>query len=458
MEFIKNFKIIRKLGSGGQGDVYLAEHEKKEFKFTRLVSIKVLAKNEYTIENFSQEVQVLSSLHHPKICHIYDVGETHEHYFIVMEFVDGYSLSEFLQETYKKNLEIETGEIVEILISIITAIKYAHELVASPILHRDLCPHNIMISKSAEVVLIDFGISNLLASKDESRIIKGKPSYLPTKILTGEEPYSTKTELYSIGVVAYECITGKKVYSEDDIDLDNIEDEDLSEIIKLMLEFDGNYENILKALKDKQLDEKSNLNNKVQQIFDDKFISEKTAVLQKIKQKTFYPRTRTKKYFISILLLIIPLSLFFLTKTSIWDNYQSQKNPLSEYKGKYLMVRPNAHEQGISFNEDSMTTITINSKGIKRKETSPQGCKRIVKLNANHRDEAMVLIESAELTMNEKYDENQKKCINYIENILMPSKLIQRFEFRKDANYLYIRSMEHKNGVRALEEKFQKMK
>jgi serine/threonine protein kinase len=173
-------------------------------------------------------------------------------------------LEEFLEEIKRKNLSFSEGEVLQILESIIIALTYAHEHLEGPILHRDICPKNIMISKTGKVTLIDFGIGQIgNKSNDE---FMGKPTNLPKSILKGDGKYTVAIDFYSLGVVAYMILTGRNVRGEADIDIDVIGDDEIRLIVKSMLEFNGEYNSLLAKVEEAQFKHKGNL-KKVSKFF-----------------------------------------------------------------------------------------------------------------------------------------------------------------------------------------------
>lgn len=448
MEFIQNFKIIQKLGSGGQGDVYLAKYSKHKFKFNRLVALKVINKTSATIDEFSNEVEILAKLHHPKICQIYDVGEIEKSYFIVMEYIDGLSFSDFMKKAENKKIIIESADIVEILTSVISALRYAHQSEIGGVLHRDVCPKNIMISKSGEVVLIDFGISNILL-KEKDSTLKGKPSYLPKQVLLGNSRYSEKTDIYAAGVVLYEALTGTKILHEDEINLESIKEEELRVLTKCLLNFDGDYDQLFQMMEDYLVTHKSQLHKITNKVFNTRFLTEQTQRIRSgVQFKGFGYLFKKTSIMFAILLIAVTL-----TSLKLWKNYEAQKSPMSFFKGKFIRINPLTNEEGIDFNDQLTTTLTIKSKTLVKSSIDEKGCKSREKWTAYQAEENVVEFRLIE-PLFEKSPLPSCEQMSFTKAI----ETVARIEFRRDGNYLYLRKLSGSSRYLDKQEKYQAIK
>lgn len=282
---LNDYEIIRTLGSGGQASVYLAQKKKAKLKLHRLFAIKEIKKHNVNLEYFTNEVEILSHLHHQNICHIYDADETESNFYILMEYIEGCSLREFLDEVVKKNINFSIGDGLEIIEPIITALIYAHEHEDGPILHKDICTSNIMISKTGKVTLIDFGIGQF--GEESNKILQGKPAFLPESVINGKSQYSIATDFYSIGVVAYFIFTNQKIRNQKDIDFEKVEDEELKEIIKNLIDFDGDYQSLVSKVDDVQIKHRGKLKKICKLVFDKKFRGEKKIIPKNILKYSF---------------------------------------------------------------------------------------------------------------------------------------------------------------------------
>ena len=200
--FNDRYQIIAKIGSGGMADVYKAMDSVLE----RPVAIKVLhrhfAEDEDFVTRFRREAQAAANLNHPNIVSIYDWGSQNSTYFIVMELLEGESLKQHIQS---KGM-LETREAMEITKKVLSALSFAHR---NDIIHRDIKPHNIIITKDDEVKVTDFGIARAgVSTMTQTGTILGTAHYLSPEQARGHEVGVT-SDLYSAGVVLYEMVTGR---------------------------------------------------------------------------------------------------------------------------------------------------------------------------------------------------------------------------------------------------------
>ena len=201
---IGNFEIIKTLGEGGFGTVYLAkQHEPVE----RDVALKVLHANRCTekfIRGFEEERQILAEMHHPGIAHFYDAGFTqfNQPYF-VMEYVDGESITE-----YCNNNKLTIAQRLKLFAEVCKAVQHAH---SKQVIHRDLTPNNILVSDddggSPRAQIIDFGISK--SGHDAAEDVAGTLQYMSPEQATTEKRADAKSDIYTLGVVLYELLVGR---------------------------------------------------------------------------------------------------------------------------------------------------------------------------------------------------------------------------------------------------------
>ncbi len=197
------YEILELIGGGGMAFVYKA----RDIILERDVAIKVLqpqfSSDEQFIKRFRREAQAATSLAHPNVVNIFDVGEEEDIYYIVMEYVKGPTLKELIQSKGAIPLE----ETVDIISQVMSAIAHAH---ANHIIHRDIKPHNILISLSNEAKVTDFGIARAMSSATitHTNSVMGSVHYLsPEQARGGVVNY--KSDIYSLGIVLYEMVTGK---------------------------------------------------------------------------------------------------------------------------------------------------------------------------------------------------------------------------------------------------------
>ncbi len=196
----ERYEIIDKVGSGGMADVYKA----KCHRLNRFVAIKVL-KQEYSndakfVAKFRAEAQSVAGLSHPNVVNVYDVGEDEGLYYIVMELIEGITLKKFIEKKGK----LEVNEAVGIAIQIAQAMEAAHD---NHIIHRDIKPQNIIISKEGKVKVTDFGIAKAATSNTITSNAMGSVHYISPEQARGG--YSDeKSDIYSLGVTMYEMLSG----------------------------------------------------------------------------------------------------------------------------------------------------------------------------------------------------------------------------------------------------------
>ncbi|OGX78016.1 serine/threonine protein kinase [Exiguobacterium sp. SH31] len=196
------YRIEQQIGSGGMANVYRAHDE----ILNRTVAIKVLrsefSHNEQFIRRFEREAHAATSLNHPNIVAIYDVGDEQDIYYIVMEHVDGMTLKQYLQEEY-----ISIEESLRIMGQICDAIDHAH---AHRIIHRDIKPQNMMIDQNGNVKVTDFGIAVAMsnATLTHTMSVLGSVHYFSPEQARGKFA-DEKSDIYSLGAVLYELVTGR---------------------------------------------------------------------------------------------------------------------------------------------------------------------------------------------------------------------------------------------------------
>jgi serine/threonine-protein kinase len=201
------YEILEQIGAGGMSDVYKA----KCHKLNRFVAIKVL-KKEYSedktfVTKFREEAQAAAGLMHPNIVNVYDVGDENGIYYIVMELVEGWTLKQFIEKRGK----IPYKEAVSIAIQIANGIEAAHK---HHIVHRDIKPQNVILSKDGKVKVTDFGIAKAATSNTINSSAMGSVHYISPEQARGG--YSDeRSDIYSFGITLYEMLTGKVPFDGD---------------------------------------------------------------------------------------------------------------------------------------------------------------------------------------------------------------------------------------------------
>lgn len=201
------YEIISKIGSGGMADVYKA----KCHKLNRFVAIKVLkpefSQDQSFVSKFRMEAQSAACLSHPNIVNIYDVGEENGIYYIVMELIEGITLKKYIER--RKKLEIR--ESIEVAMQVARGLEAAH---AEHIIHRDIKPQNIMISKDGKVKVTDFGIARAASSQTISSNTMGSVHYISPEQARGGY-CDERSDIYSLGITLYEMLTGRVPFEGD---------------------------------------------------------------------------------------------------------------------------------------------------------------------------------------------------------------------------------------------------
>ena len=203
------YEIIRSIGEGGMANVYLA----LDTILNRKVAVKILrgdlSEDEKFVRRFQREAISASSLNNPNIVEVYDVGEDNGKYFIVMEYVQGLTLKQLI----KKRGSLTLPEVVDIMLQLTSAVAHAH---ASYIIHRDIKPQNVIILEDGRVKIMDFGIAVALNSGEltQTNSVMGTVYYIPPEQANGG-PATTKSDIYSLGILMYELVTGHVPFKGD---------------------------------------------------------------------------------------------------------------------------------------------------------------------------------------------------------------------------------------------------
>lgn len=203
------YQIIRTIGEGGMANVYLAY----DTILDRNVAVKILrgdlAEDEKFVRKFQREAISASSLTHPNIVEMYDVGEDDGRYFIVMEYVEGITLKSLI----KRRGSLTLSEVIDIMLQLTSAIACAHD---SYIIHRDIKPQNVLILDDGRVKITDFGIAMALNSNEltQTNSVMGSVHYLPPEQANGTGA-TVKSDIYSLGILMYELVTGTLPFKGD---------------------------------------------------------------------------------------------------------------------------------------------------------------------------------------------------------------------------------------------------
>jgi TolB-like protein/tRNA A-37 threonylcarbamoyl transferase component Bud32 len=216
-----HYRIIKKLGAGGMGEVYLAE----DMTLKRLVALKLLpaeyTDNEERLRRFKQEARAASALNHPNILTIHEVGEANGNHFIATEFIDGDTLRQHLQRIGK----MKTSETLAVAAQVVSALAAAHE---AGIAHRDIKPENIMLRRDSYVKVLDFGLAKLTEEAASQTVASDAPTrplaHTQTGAIVGTAQYMSpeqarglivdaRTDIWSLGCVLYEMVAGRAPFA-----------------------------------------------------------------------------------------------------------------------------------------------------------------------------------------------------------------------------------------------------
>ena len=206
--FDGRYKILKKLGAGGMATVYLAEDQ----ELGRRIAIKILdakhAADQQFVERFRREASSAAGLSHPNIVQVYDRGNAEGTYYIAMELIDGLSLKELVLQRGPSPILVAVNYGRQIL----AALRFAHR---NGVVHRDIKPHNVLVNDEGRVKVTDFGIARAGASEmTEVGSIIGTAQYLSPEQARGA-PVDDRSDLYSVGVLLYELLTGVAPYNGD---------------------------------------------------------------------------------------------------------------------------------------------------------------------------------------------------------------------------------------------------
>jgi serine/threonine-protein kinase len=218
------YRLIKALGVGGQAEVFKANYSGPG-GFERTVVIKrVLPGNDQDPEflrMFTAEAKILGMLHHPNVVQAYDVGESGGSLFLVLEYVDGPTLAHLMRALRAAGQPMPLAVAAYFAREICRALDYVHSLhdpdgTAMNVIHRDVTPSNIALTRTGSLKLLDFGIAKYETSdvKTRDRAVKGKPAYLAPEAIDGR-PFDRRIDLFSVGVVLHEMLTSTPLFRAD---------------------------------------------------------------------------------------------------------------------------------------------------------------------------------------------------------------------------------------------------
>lgn len=208
------YELLERIGSGGMAAVYKA----RDKALGRLVAIKMLHENltsdEGFLHRFRQEAHSAANLTHPNIVTVHDIGQDRYRHYIVMEFVDGQTLKQIIQGYNDKDEKMPLNRALDLAIGVCAGIGYAHR---AGLVHCDVKPHNVLVTPDEQVKVADFGIARAISSATQQQIVSqvwGTPQYFSPEQASGR-PMTAATDVYSIGVVLFEMLTGRLPFIAD---------------------------------------------------------------------------------------------------------------------------------------------------------------------------------------------------------------------------------------------------
>jgi hypothetical protein len=198
------YRIVALAGRGGMGEVYRAE----DLKLSQIVAIKFLpeslSKDAGALARFHSEVRIARQVSHPNVCRMFDIGDADGVTFLTMEYVDGEDLSSLVRRIGR----LSTDKATEIARQTCAGLAAAHD---RGVIHRDLKPANLMLDSAGRIRITDFGLAGIAASIQGAEVRAGTPAYMAPEQLAGKE-VTIKSDLYSLGLVLYEILTGKRAF------------------------------------------------------------------------------------------------------------------------------------------------------------------------------------------------------------------------------------------------------
>lgn len=199
------YRIVALLGRGGMGEVYRAE----DLRLSHVLAIKflpeTLSQDPSALARFHSEVRTARQVSHPNVCRVFDIGDTNGVPFLTMEYIDGEDLSSLVRRIGR----LPQDKAAEVSRQICAGLAAAHE---RGVVHRDLKPSNVMLDGAGKARITDFGLAGIAADIQGSEVRAGTPAYMAPEQLAGKE-VTVKSDIYSLGLVMYEILTGRRVFN-----------------------------------------------------------------------------------------------------------------------------------------------------------------------------------------------------------------------------------------------------
>ena len=392
------YELIEKIGEGGMAVVYKG----KDRFLNRYVAIKILRpefiKDEKFIENFGKESQAAAGLSHPNIVNVYDVGEEGNIHFIVMELIDGKSLSQVIEEKGR----LDYKEAISITKQVASALSMAH---SNQIIHRDVKPHNILITSSGTAKLADFGIAMVVSKEsiaEGKEKIMGSVHYFSPEQARGAY-VDERSDIYSLGIVLHEMLTGKVPFDGDNpisIALMHINDEILPvskevsgippQLEKIIEKATDKYQTNRYASADEMIEDLDNIDfiTRVMgsSVFSDKEEKKKPeeddaenyykAAMENrgAEAKKKKPVNKTKIFIISAVVLIAIAGVIGLGAALGWFSGSSEEIEVPDFKGMTLEeAQEEAEKKGLKIEEGEKVYSPDQEEGLITSQSPSEG-------------------------------------------------------------------------------------
>ena len=220
MALLGKYRLIRKLAVGGMAEVFLAKSE-GPMGFEKLLVIKrihpILAEDPKFVEMFLGEAKMAARLNHPAVVQVYDCGQDQDSYYLAMEYIDGPTLRLLIARSVETDYKMPFPIAAKLVTQACEGLHHAHEF-RDPetsawlgIVHRDVSPENILVSRFGAVKVVDFGIAKAMKANERTSSIRGKYAYMAPEQLRGKH-FDRRVDIYALGIVLYELCTGKKPF------------------------------------------------------------------------------------------------------------------------------------------------------------------------------------------------------------------------------------------------------
>src|SRR5262245_58057860 len=224
----QKYSVTERIDAGGMAEVFRGYAESLDGRFKKLVAIKrilpSLAKNKKFLSMFIDEARLALHLQHANVVQVFDIGVADGKYFIVMEYVDGANLKTVGESLKRQGRRMRTSHALYVIMEVCKGLASAHDFsdpeTGGPlgIVHRDVSPPNILLSKTGEVKLVDFGLAKAASQVEDTEpgVVKGKFSYLSPEAASGRA-VDARADIFAVGILLYELLTGKRLfYGESD--------------------------------------------------------------------------------------------------------------------------------------------------------------------------------------------------------------------------------------------------